>query len=101
MVNKIALVLFVFLQVQCSSVWANDVFSGRKVYLRECASCHGARGEGKLPGMLNFQESQTLFKTNSTLADIVRDGKGIMPSFNGLISDEDISNVIAYLRTFL
>lgn len=69
--------------------------------MRECMACHGAAGEGKLPGLPNFKEDQTLFKTDSALGDIIRDGKGVMPSFNGLLKDEDIRNVVAYLRTFL
>ncbi len=101
MVNKIVLMLLVLSLGYGAQVSAGDVFKGKEVYLKECAACHGASGEGRMPGLLNFQESQALFRTNNALRDIVRDGKGIMPSFNGLLSDEDISNVVVYLRTFL
>jgi len=80
---------------------ASDVFAGREIYLRDCTACHGESGEGKMPGLPNFKEGQTLFKTDAMLMDIIRDGKGIMPSFGGLLTDEDIRNVAAYLRTFL
>jgi len=99
--KKITLILFVLLQTYALQVFANDVFKGREVFMRECMACHGESGEGKLPGLTNFKEGQTLFKTDSVLIDIVRDGKGVMPSFNGLLADEDIRNVVAYLRSFL
>ena len=82
-------------------VHSNDVFKGKEVFMRECMACHGNAGEGNMPGLPNFKEDQTLFKNDNELMDIIRDGKGIMPSFNGLISDEDIRDVTAYLRTFL
>lgn len=99
--KKITLFIFVLLQVYSFQVIANNVFKGREVFMRECMACHGESGEGKLPGLPNFKEGQTLFKTDSALIDIVRDGKGVMPSFNGLLTDEDIRNVVAYLRSFL
>lgn len=99
--GKKAAIIMVFLQFFAWDLMANDVFKGREIFMRECMACHGAAGEGKLPGLPNFKEGQALFKTDSALIDIVRDGKGVMPSFNGLLSDEDIRNVVAYLRTFL
>lgn len=101
MAKKNIFLLFLLFQIFASQVIANDVFKGREVFMRECMACHGASGEGKLPGLPNFKEGQTLFKTDSVLIDIVRDGKGVMPSFNGLLTDDDIRNVVAYLRSFL
>ena len=101
MAKKHIVVLFLLIQIFVSQVGANDVFKGREVFMRECMACHGESGEGKLPGLPNFKEGKTLFKTDSVLIDIVRDGKGVMPSFNGLLTDEDIRNVVSYLRSFL
>jgi len=80
---------------------ASDVFNGREVFMRECMACHGASGEGSMPGLPNFKEGATLYKNDNELTDIIRDGRGIMPSFNGLLTDDDIRDVVAYLRTFL
>lgn len=93
--------LFLLLQFVITPAMSNDVFKGREVYVRDCALCHGASGEGRLPGLVNFKESQVLYRSDRVLIDIVRDGKGVMPSFNGLLSDDDVRNVVAYLRTFL
>lgn len=94
-------VLFGVFQVASQAVEAGDVFKGREVYVRDCVLCHGASGDGRLPGLRSFQESQALYRSDDALKRIVRDGKGVMPSFNGLLSDEDIRNVVIYLRTFL
>jgi len=101
MKKQILFIIFVLMQMIIMHASANDVFKGREVFMRECMVCHGAAGEGKLPGLPNFKESKSLFKTDATLINIIRDGKGVMPSFNGLLSDEDIRNVVAYVRTFL
>jgi len=82
-------------------IFANDVFNGKEVFTRECVSCHGATGEGSMPGLPNFKEGQTLFKNDNELMGIIRDGRGIMPSFYGLLTEKDIRDVTAYLRTFL
>lgn len=95
--------VFVFFVLIFSSgvVFASDIFNGKEVFMRECMACHGAAGEGNMPGLPNFKEGKTLFKNDNELMDIIRDGRGIMPSFNGLLPDEDIRDVTAYLRTFL
>lgn len=96
-INLLVLTYFYF----SSPILAADVFKGREIYMRECMACHGNAGEGNMPGLPNFTESQSLFKTDNQLMDIVRDGRGIMPGFGGLLTDEDIRDVTAYLRSFL
>ena len=83
------------------TAYSNNVFNGKEVFIRECMACHGAAGEGIMPGMPNFKEGATLYKSDTELMDIISSGRGIMPSFNSLITDEDIRDVTAYLRTFL
>lgn len=80
---------------------AADVFNGKEVYTKECMSCHGEDGTGKMPGLPNFKEGQALYNTDDRLMQIIRDGKGVMPSFGGLLTDDEISDVTAYLRTFM
>ena len=87
--------------MNCDLLYAGDVFHGKEVYIRECMVCHGAAGEGSMPGLPDLKQGRALFKTDKEIVDIIHDGKGIMPSFNGLLSDEDIIDVTAYLRTFL
>ncbi len=37
--------------------------------------------------------------TDDQLRSVIRTGKGQMPAFGGLVGDEDLSNVIAFIRT--
>jgi mono/diheme cytochrome c family protein len=37
--------------------------------------------------------------TDEQLRSVIRTGKGQMPAFGGLMGDEDLSNVIAFIRT--
>lgn len=83
------------------SMAAGDVFKGKEVYQRHCMGCHGGSGEGIMPGMPNFARGDRLFRTDRELEDAIRDGNGVMPSFNGLLDDDDMRDVVAFLRTFL
>jgi len=40
-------------------------------------------------------------KTDEQLRHSIRVGKGQMPAFGGLMADEEIANVIAYVRTLV
>jgi len=101
MVKVIPFVLFVLLQLSFFTAMANDLAKGREIFIQKCMGCHGEAGQGKLPGQPNFNEGEAFFKSESVLIDIVRDGKGVMPSFNGLLSEEDIRNVVAYVKNSL
>ena len=73
---------------------------GEKVYREVCQACHmanakGAEGAGRITGLAG----------NSNLAypeypiSIVTGGKGAMPWFRGPLSDQQIADVIGYVRT--
>lgn len=80
---------------------ALDLVNGRKIYERHCMGCHSPAGQGVMPNMPNFERGDRLFKTDRELIDSVRDGNGVMPSFNGILDDRQMEDVVAYLRTFL
>ena len=98
---KQMLCLFILLFGAANLALANNVFNGKEVYLKECISCHGSDGTGEMPGLPNFVESNVLFKSDAELINVINDGKGTMPGYNGLLTDEQIRDVVAYLRTFL
>ncbi len=97
----IAALLVVLVLIGPSTAFAADVFKGREIYLSRCQSCHGAGGEGVMAGTPNFARGESLFQTDQELIDGIRRGKGMMPGFGGMLSDDDIANVVAYIRTFL
>jgi len=92
-------------------------FRGEQVYRRACVPCHGAAGEGNGPAARyldprprDFTSGQFKFRSTPdgelpTDADLVRTIKrGIpgtmMPSWEGLLTDQEIAAAVSYLKTF-
>lgn len=80
---------------------------GARIFQRTCSGCHGADGRGSWrsglitrPRDLTKPEFQGQM-TNEQLRHSIRVGKGQMPAFGGLMGDEEISDVIAFVRTLV
>jgi cytochrome c6 len=78
---------------------AADVIRGSQLYRAHCAACHGANGIAVLPNAPSFARGERLVQPDPALLASVRAGRGPMPGFFGILSDRDILDVIAYLRT--
>lgn len=77
---------------------------GQKIYSENCASCHGFSGAGSsmlLEGKnIHFNEPQWQKKyTDVQLQQIIQNGRGSMPSFNGLFSKSEETALVSYIRT--
>lgn len=78
---------------------------GRELYVANCNSCHGSRGEGVVGPSLN---NKTLLKAASdkVLFEIVRVGRPgtNMPAWSqengGPLTDEDIRNVVSFVKAW-
>ena len=88
------------LSTSISNAYAGDFFKGQTIYATYCQSCHGSAGRGELSGAPNFTRGQGLMKPDFQLYDSVIRGRNTMPGFQGVIKDEDIYNVISYIRSF-
>ena len=70
------------------------VAAGQKLFLKNCAHCHGADARGD-----EGPDLHNLDWTDAQIATRIRNGKkGQMTAFAGKFSAEDIRAVIAYLR---
>lgn len=78
---------------------AADIARGGEVYHRHCVRCHGSAGVSTWPGAPNLARREGLMRPDAALAETLRKGRGPKPAFQGLISEADIFNVIAYART--
>lgn len=92
---------------------APDVAAGRTTFQALCASCHGAAGKGDgvaaaglNPKPRNFQD--TAFgasRTDAALKKVILEGGAasglspVMPSWKGSLTDQDVVNLIAYIRS--
>ena len=78
---------------------ASDMFKGRKLYGTHCAACHGMAGQATMPGAPSFARQERVLVPDFTLLASIRSGKNAMPAFQGILTDRDILDVIAYIRT--
>lgn len=68
-----------------------------------CGTCHGADGSGTPLGKTlqaaDLRSPEVQKKPDAELIQSVTNGKGNMPPFKGKLTDEQISEVIGYVRT--
>lgn len=81
------------------NVLAGDPGKGSTVYRTHCVTCHGERGEGAMPGVPDFSRGEALMQPDRALAESIIQGKTIMPAFQGILSDDEVLDVITFLRT--
>ena len=78
---------------------AADPVNGQKLYSTHCRSCHGNSGSPSMAGAPDFSRGESLLKSDSALLAVIRSGSGMMPAYRGLLTDEEILDIIAHLRT--
>lgn len=73
---------------------------GQRIYSSNCASCHGATGQGgygkKLAGVV-----ATKYPNIDDQISLIANGKGAMPSFSQKLTPEQIAAVTRYTREVL
>lgn len=81
-----------------------DLARGQRIYNMHCASCHGMNGSPVMPNLPNFAMRQGLDKPDFELMQIVltginqRTGKSHLPPFIGMIKEQELADVIQYIR---
>jgi mono/diheme cytochrome c family protein len=86
---------------------AESLAKGKKMYGIDCAMCHGKSGDGKgdmasdfknMPDFTNPDTSK--HRTDGELFYITRNGKDDMPPEDERAKNEDIWNMVNYIRGF-
>jgi cytochrome c6 len=77
---------------------------GEGVFKAKCVLCHGADGSGntnlgKQLQAANLRSKEVQKKSDAELHKIVHDGNGNMPPFADQLTDDEINQVIKYIRT--
>ena len=96
---KSQLFVLLFLVFGTGLSYAADPTKGAEIYAAHCATCHGVAGISDMPGAPNFAQNESLMSPDGVLLISIQNGKAVMPAYRGILSDQDILNVISYLRT--
>lgn len=72
------------------------VDAGKDVFENNCSGCHGVDGAGSATGrpLVNIAAEED---RDHHIASVV-DGKGRMPAFGSRLSDEEVADVVSYIR---
>lgn len=61
--------------------------------------CHGANGTPTMAGVPDLRRGFALVRPDRDLLITLRNGRTTMPGYLGRLSDRDLLDVIAYMRT--
>ena len=85
---------------------AENIETGKQLFLKNCKSCHGLKGKGDGPKAANLDVecgdfTSDAFKKESDGAIFWKttEGRDPMPTFKNKISDSDRWTIINYIRT--
>lgn len=93
--------------VQPATAAVDDLASARKIYSESCVQCHKENGvggisriDGKNVKAPNFTSERQKGEPDSEYVEIIENGEAEdgMPAYKGKISDDDIKNLVKYIR---
>ncbi len=103
MINRMRLAV-IFVMVMSTTTFVIAQGPGGDTYKSKCAMCHAADGSGNTPAgkatkTPSFNSPEMLKMSDVDFIADTKNGKGKMPSYSGKLSDIEIKDVVAYIRT--
>ena len=83
----------------CGGALAADPGKGRQIYMQHCQNCHGISGKAQMPGVPDFTRGEGLFRPDIELVRQIHTGRGMMPAYEGMFTEDELLDVVAFLRT--
>lgn len=85
---------------------AGNPTNGKARYEQYCVVCHGPRGNGDgpmakatTPPASRLTGPEVRNKTDQDLLSVIAEGKdAIMPAWRGILTDQELLDVVAYVR---
>ena len=72
------------------------------LYKMKCQICHGPDATGSLAGkkllVKDFQSPEVQKQTDSELLEVAKKGKNKMPAYGGKLTDNQLTELIKYMR---
>ena len=94
----ISFMLLLTLFLSTASI-ASDINNGQKIYQSYCVMCHGISGKSVMAGAAEFNRGEGLFRSDHSLLERIKSGKNACPAYLGILTEQKIFDVIAYIRT--
>lgn len=74
------------------------------LYRTKCQMCHGSDGKGQTTmgpklNVRDFHSPAVAKESDSMLFDITKKGKNKMPAYNGKLTDDQIKDLVKYIRS--
>ncbi len=77
------------------------LIEGRELYIRNCAQCHGAAGDGGRGPQLSDGRVFDRFPDLADQVAMVGEGRNNMPAFDGKFSEDQLVAVVRFTREVL
>lgn len=94
------------LEAQLTSAAGGEPAKGKLTYETNCLICHGARGkrDGLIgatlrPPPTDLTGPQARATSDKDLLTVIQDGRAAMPAWKTRLKEQDIQNVLAYIRS--
>ena len=100
MKTRMAVLFVVGFMVGARPALADDA---EALYKSKCQACHGPDGKGSAAGqkigVKDFHSAEVQKKSDNELFEATRQGKGKMPAYDKKLTDDQIKQLIQYIRS--
>jgi len=97
------LALIICFSVTLHASAADATTEGTALFKAKCTMCHGPEADGKTTmgakfGIRDMHSADVQKQSDSELTQIITKGKGKMPSYDGKLTPEQITQVVSFIR---
>lgn len=97
--TRIHVLLGTLLALAAMAAGAADLVRAKQNYDRFCAACHGFNGMSVMPDAPNLRLNAGLMQPDISIVTKLKAGSAKKPPFVGLMSDQELFDVVTYTRT--
>ncbi len=97
--QKSGIIVALVLVMSPAPIFAGSPHDGQKLYTQYCSSCHGTTAKNRAPGVAKIRRGAGLMRTDIDIVRRIERGNRGCPSYRGIIRENDLLDIVAYLRT--
>lgn len=99
MCRPFLIAIFMLALAAVNPLAASNLSNGGKIYRTNCAKCHGPSGKSLMAGVPDFDRPGSLMQSEQKLLTRIQSGRNACPAYRGILSEQEIFDVIAYIRS--